>query len=226
MKLTRWQKALFVLAVLALLAASIPSRTDLAWHYVGRRQYEKALQTLVPPPRPGTDRDAWEALAEAWAGLGRPEREVVAREYVAVAAPGDREARLKLADTYEALKDIDAAARTLEAFAAEHPADDVVLQRLLGLYDWLGRYADASRILTQLLALDIRRPDLADDVVALARTLNRVDDVVPVLEAYANRRPEDARAQRQLAEAVVQLGEPTGSGAGADQAADRGCDRA
>jgi tetratricopeptide (TPR) repeat protein len=206
MKLTRAQRALFFLAVLVLLAASIPSRTDLAWHYVAQRQYAEALRTLEPLPRPGKDREGWEAIAEAWAGLGQPEREMVAREYAAAAGFGDHDTLRRLADAYEAVKDVDAVARTLERIVAEYPDDDGTLQRLLGLYDWLGRYPDTSRVLTRLLALGIHRADLAEDVMTLARTLNRTPDVVAALEAYAARRPEDARAQRQLAELYDTLG--------------------
>ncbi len=206
MKLTRTQRALFVLAVLGLLAVSIPSRTDLAWQHLAHREYDKVIRVLDPPPRPGTDRDAWEALAAAWAGLGDVEREIVALEYAAAAGPGNRDVLLRLADVYEGVKDIEATARTLERIASASPRDDAVLQRLLGLYDWLGRYEDASAVLSRLLALGIRRADLAEDVIALARTLNRMDDAVPAIEAYAARLPGDARAQRQLAELHDALG--------------------
>ncbi|HYE93786.1 MAG TPA: tetratricopeptide repeat protein, partial [Terriglobales bacterium] len=193
MKLTRLQRAAFVLGVLALLALSFPSRTDLGWSFIATRDYARALAVLEPLTKRGNvSRDTWEALAAAWAGLGVPERQITALEAAAGAAPGDRELMLRLADVYEAAKDIEGTARTLDRLVAERPQDEASLQRLLGLYDWLGRYADASRILSKVLALDIRRPDLAQDVMNVARMLDRADDAIPSLERYAAARAGDA----------------------------------
>ncbi|PYM56249.1 MAG: hypothetical protein DMD77_16685, partial [Candidatus Rokuibacteriota bacterium] len=98
MNLNRWKVWSCVAGVLLLLALVTPSRTDLGWAYLSRREYAQARETFVEQlRRDPSDPQTWLGLAAVYDALGDPERQIVALETVARRFPGRRDARRLLA---------------------------------------------------------------------------------------------------------------------------------
>lgn len=199
------------LGVLLLLALVLPSRTDLGWAHLSRRDYARARETFVEQlRRDPSDPQTWLGLAAAYEALGDPERQIAALESVVRRFPGRRDARLVLANVYEWNRDPESALRVLGQMPPTgEPTDEPRLLRLLGLSQWLGRYDLMPASLHQVLALSPAARDTLEDLVVSARILGRQDEVLPALTAYTERRPSDADGQRLLAEVYDSLGEET-----------------
>src|SRR5438552_18285639 len=78
MNLNRWKVWSCVAGVLLLLALVTPSRTDLGWAYLSRREYAQARETFVEQLRHDpSDPQTWLGLAAVYDALGDPERQIV-----------------------------------------------------------------------------------------------------------------------------------------------------
>ena len=210
MRIERWKLAAFVLSVLSLLALAFPSRTDLGWGYLTQRDYARAREMFTAELRGDpSDLETWLGLADVYEALGDPDRHIETLEGAARRFPAQQRILLRLAEVYEWNKDPDGALRTLERLAVAANADAIrPLQRLLKLYDWVGRYEEELSVLRRLLALRPSDPEVVEDVVSVARTLDRQEEAIPVIEAFAARRPSDPQAQRWLAELYDSVGQP------------------
>ncbi len=209
MNLNRWKVWSCVAGVLLLLALVTPSRTDLGWAYLSRREYAHARETFVEQlRRDPSDPQTWLGLAAVYDALGDPERQIAALETVARRFPGRRDARRLLADVYEWNRDPGNALRVLAQMPPTGEAEDQPrLMRLLGLSQWLGEYDRMVISLHQVLRAGPTARDTLEDLVVSARVLGRQSEVLPALVAYTERRPSDVEGQRLLAEAYDSLGD-------------------
>jgi len=200
-KIERWKLAALALGVLALLALSFPSRTDLGWGYLAQRDYERARAQFRRQLRSDpSDPETWLGLAAVYEALGDADRHIAALESAARRFPQREQILLRLADVYEWNKDPDGALRTLERLTVKADAGDMpLLQRLLKLYGWVGRYEEELAVLRKLLALRPSDPQVVEDVVAVARILDRQEEAIAVVEASPARRCRGAaQAGRDL----------------------------
>src|SRR5437773_1654173 len=202
MNLNRWKVWSCVAGVLLLLALVTPSRTDLGWAYLSRREYAHARETFVEQlRRDPSDPQTWLGLAAVYDALGDPERQIAALETVARRFPGRRDARRLLADVYEWNRDPGNALRVLAQMPPTGEAEDQPrLMRLLGLSQWLGEYDRMVISLHQVLRAGPTARDTLEDLVVSARVLGRQSEVLPALVAYTERRPSDVEGQRLLAQ--------------------------
>src|SRR5258705_414753 len=126
----------------------------------------------------------------AYAALGDRDRQIATLEAATRQVPRRRDVRLQLADVYRDNKTPAAAARVLEELTAEpHPDDGPLLDRLLTRYLWVGDYERQLAVLRKLVALEPTDLAVVTDLASVARSLNRQEDALAVLEAYARRRP-------------------------------------
>jgi tetratricopeptide (TPR) repeat protein len=208
-KIERWKLVLGVVVTLALLALSVPWGGDLGWVYLANRQYALAERMFAQTLRgdPG-DADLWLGLAATYAALGDPGRQIATLEDAARHLPGRRDLRLKLADAYEENKNPAAATPVLEALTGEpHPDDGPLLDRLLTAYLWAADYERQLTVLRKLVALDPTSLAAVTELATAARSLNRQEEAVTVLEAYVSRRPGDLEGRRWLAQVYDSLGQ-------------------
>jgi tetratricopeptide (TPR) repeat protein len=208
-KIGPWKIVAFLGGVLALMVVSLPTGTDLGWRYLADRDYQRARDTFTEQlRRDATDPETWLGLAAVHEALGDPERQIAALEIVARRFPRKRETLLRLADVYEWNKDLDGAVRALERLTASADAGNAyLLQRLLKLYGWMGRYEEQAAVLRKLLVLRPSDPQVVENVVVAAHILNRQEEALSVMEAYADRRLDDPEAQRWLAEMYESMGQ-------------------
>ena len=211
MSIERWKLGLAVVVTLGLLALSVPWGADLGWAYLVDRQYalaERMFARALDGDR--GDADLWLGLAAAYAALGDPDRQIATLEAASREVPRRRDVRLLLADVYRDNKNPAAAARVLEELTAEpHPDDGPLLDRLLTRYLWVGDYERQLRVLRKLLALEPTDLAVVTDLASVARSLNRQEEALTVLEAYVRRRPGDAEGRRWLAQVYDSLGQGT-----------------
>jgi tetratricopeptide (TPR) repeat protein len=212
MRIAPWKLGIAAALVLALLTLSLPTGTDLGWAYLSQRDYATARELFTQGlRRDPTNPETWIGLAAAFEALGDPDRQIEALEIAARRFPHRQEVLLlRLADVYEANRDPDGAIRSMERLTAKPDPDDLhLLQRLLKLYGWVGRYEEELKVLRKLLVLRPTDPRVVEDLVAVARILNRQEEAIAVVEAFAERRPDDPEAQRRLAEMYDSVGETT-----------------
>lgn len=209
MRIERWKLGMGVLLTLALLALSVPWGGDLGWAYLADRQYALARDMFIEALRgEPTDANLWLGLSAAYEALGDPDQQVATLEQAASTLPRRRDLQLKLADAYGANKDPAAAARVLERLTvAPGPDDGPLLERLLTAYLWKGDYERQAAVLRKLAALSPTDPVVVGELATVARSLNRQDEAVAVLEAYVRRRPNDAEGRRWLAQTYDSVGQ-------------------
>jgi len=208
-KIERWKLGLGVLLALALLALSVPWGADLGWAYLADRQYELAREMFTEALRgEPTDANLWLGLAATYEALGDPDRQVATLEDAARRLPRRRDLLVNLADAYQANRDPAAAAAVIERLTATPGPDDApLLERLLTAYLWKGDYERQLAVLRKLLALSPTDPAVVLELATVARSLNRQDEAVTVLEAYVRRRPGDPEGRRWLAQIYDSLGQ-------------------
>ncbi|MBI3637997.1 MAG: tetratricopeptide repeat protein, partial [Candidatus Rokubacteria bacterium] len=212
MTIARWRLALFVALVLALLALSMPTATDLGWGYLARHDYARARASFTGRLRgDATDRDAWLGLAAAYEALGDPARQIRTLEALARLPAGRRDALERLADVYEWNKDVAASVGALERLlvaGVDAATASGVRQRLLNLYAWAGRYDDIARTLSALVAAPPASADAVEDAIVAARLLGRRRDVIAFATAWAEANPRSIDAARRLAYLHEAVGVP------------------
>src|SRR6185436_11318759 len=82
-----------------------------------------------------------------------------------------------------------------------------LLERLLTAYLWKGDYEREVAVLRKLVALSPTDSGIVGELATAARSLNRQDEAVTVLEAFVRRRPDDPEGRRWLAQAYDSLGQ-------------------
>lgn len=209
MSIERWKLALGVVVTLGLLAMSVPWGADLGWAYLADRQYALAermfARAVAGDPADG---NVWLGLAASYAALGDPDRQIGTLEEASRRLPARRDLRLQLADVYQDNKDPAAAARVLEELTAEpHPDNGPLLDRLLTRYLWTGDYARQLVVLHKIVALEPTDRGAVTELASVARSLNRQDEALSVMESYVRRRPDDAEGRRWLAQVYDSLGQ-------------------
>jgi tetratricopeptide (TPR) repeat protein len=208
-KIERWKLGAGVLLTLALLALSVPWGADLGWAYLADRQYALARDMFTEALRgESTDANLWLGLAATYEALGDPDQQVATLEQAARSLPRRRDLLLKLADAYGANKDPAAAASVLERLTVTPgPDDGPLLERLLTAYLWKADYERQAAVLRKLAALSPTDPAVVGELATVARSLNRQDEAVTVLEAYVRRRPNDPEGRRWLAQTYDSVGQ-------------------
>src|SRR5438552_1731190 len=227
MNLNRWKVWSCVAGVLLLLALVTPSRTDLGWAYLSRREYAHARETFVEQlRRDPSDPQTWLGLAAVYDALGDPERQIAALETVARRFPGRRDARRLLADVYEWNRDPGNALRVLAQMPPTGEAEDQPrLMRLLGLSQWLGESDRMVISLPQVLragptapatledpAPRARRPRDAEALIALGRLLvaqDRGREAIAVYERALEIEPGRANLEMTLAQLYEWTNQPS-----------------
>ncbi len=187
----------------------------------GRIQEAIALFDSVIARRPDTA-DAYISLAHAYWDTGRPHLAIATLEKALANHAPDRDVRIRLA-LYLAESGADAA-RAITVLAGMAPDDVEALNALGVAYGAAGRYGEASRTFTRLLALDptngIAYQNLA--AIELRQALNEKQD-----DARRARLQESEKLARRaiaidptLAKAYTTLGVALAEGGHRDQAID------
>jgi len=208
-KIERWKLAAGVLVVLALLALSVPTAGDLGWAYLADRQYGRAREMFAGMlRRDPADIDLWLGLASTYEALGAPDRQIAALEDARRRAPERRDVLIRLADAYESDKNPAAAIPILEHLTATPRADDLpLLERLLTRYTWAADYERELAVLRKMVAVSPTDGSAVYELASVARSLNRQDEAVGVLQAYVERRPGDVEGRRWLAQVYDSVGQ-------------------
>lgn len=209
MRIEGWKLGLGVALTLMLLALSVPWGADLGWAYLADRQYELARDMFSEALRgEPTDANLWLGLATTYEALGDPARQIATLEDAARTLPRRRDLLVKLADAHQANRDPAAAAAVIERLTVDPgPEDAPLLERLLTAYLWTGDYDRQVAVLRKLLALSPTDAGVVQELVAVARSLNRQDEALRALEAYVRRRPGDPEGRRWLAQTYDSLGQ-------------------
>lgn len=209
MKIEPWKLVAGVVAVLALLALSMPSRGDLGWAYLADRRYALAQEMFTETlRRDPADADLWLGLAAVQEALGAPDRQIAALEDASKRAPRRRDILIKLADAYEWNKNPSAAIQVLERLTVVPRAEDgPLLDRLRTLYMWAADYEREFGVLRKMVALSPTDAPAVFELSGVARSLNRQEEATIALEAYVRRRPGDLEGRRWLAQVYDSLGE-------------------
>lgn len=209
MKIAGWWLVFFVLGVLGLLALSLPSPGELASGYLARGEYRLARQYLAGQlRRDPRDVRAWLDLATVHEALGDPERQILALEIAARRFPREREPLERLVGAYDGARDVGGAISALERLAQRPDGAQVgILVRLLNLYAWTEQHVKADLTLRRLAAVDSLDAGTVENVVAVARSLDRLDQALAMAERHVAMHPRDEAAQRALAHLYESIGD-------------------
>jgi len=204
-----WKLVASIVAVLALLALSLPTGADLGWAYLADHRYAEAQRKFADLlARDPGDAELWVGMAAVQEALGAPDRQIAALEDASRRAPRRRDILIKLADAYDLNKNPAAAIPLLERLTVTpRPEDYPFLDRLLTLYMWAADYEREDAVLRKMVAISPTDGNAVLELAGVARSLNRQDEAIGVLEAYVKRRPGDLEGRRWLAQVFDSLGE-------------------
>src|SRR5262249_25246577 len=154
--------------------------------YLADRQYGRAREMFAGMlRRDPADIDLWLGLASTYEALGAPDRQIAALEDARRRAPQRRDGLIRLAAAYESAKNPAAAIPRLEHPTATPRADALpLLERLLTRYTWAADYERELAVLRKMVAVSPTDGSAVYELASVARSLNRQDEAVGVLQAY------------------------------------------